>query len=154
MALAIWGSNQEETLENTLHSLVFCSLYLHSQENTTKFLHILQQQPKKREKRQERKKAGAKKCFCTVYTLFRFFVCSLKSPRINVDVIHRRNNISLPHFYFRLLFLLLLSCVIAWHNLHFVETVSLLSKCVFVFFFSPLSLLCDSLSDHCVRFSG
>lgn len=100
MAHAIWGSNHEETLENTLHSLVFCSLYLHSQENT------VFRQPNsstsynnnQKKGKPARKKASAKKCFCIVYTLFRFFVCSLKSPRINVDVIHRLNNIALPHF--------------------------------------------------------
>lgn len=72
------------------------------------------------------------------------FVCSVNSWLKDAHVIHRRRGHFTAMFHFRTLFILLLFYVRTrlWLDI----------MCVCLCFSS--ARLCDSLSDHCIRFSG
>ena len=112
----------------------------------TKLLHVLQNNVpgKKNEVR-------AKKCFCQVYTVFQFFPA--QSNHLNsMHILFTDADILLPCFIsdLRFCFYLCVRVCCACLNPNIAETAILL-VCAFMLFFG---LLCDSLSDHCIRFSS
>lgn len=98
----------------------------------------------------EKKGSPCKDVFLSSVHTVPVFACSFNSPLKDVHVIHRRRHFT-TMFYFRTLFLLLLLHVSTRFQLDLMET-AISVTCVCLCY--SLAWLCDSVSDHCIRFSG